>query len=60
MRRAAISIPSDIAEGEARKSTAEFVQVLSVSKAGGIGDPIDCECGELGFCAEAGGPNALA
>lgn len=29
MRRAAVSIPSNIAEGQARKSTREFVQFIS-------------------------------
>lgn len=33
MRRAAISIPSNIAEGQSRNSTKEFTQFLSVSKA---------------------------
>jgi hypothetical protein len=29
MRRAAVSIPSNIAEGQARRTTAEFIQCLS-------------------------------
>ena len=32
MRRAAVSIPSNIAEGQTRRSTAEFVQFISVAE----------------------------
>jgi len=32
MRRAAVSVPSNLAEGQARKSTAEFVQFISHSE----------------------------
>lgn len=32
MRRAAVSIPSNIAEGQQRKSTKEFINFLSIAK----------------------------
>lgn len=32
MRRAAVSIPSNIAEGQARKSTKEFIHFLSIAQ----------------------------
>ena len=32
MRRAAVSIPSNIAEGQARNSTKEFIQFLSIAQ----------------------------
>ena len=50
MRRAAVSIPSNIAEGQARKSTREFVQFIS--NAEGSAAELDTQavlCVELGF-----------
>jgi len=51
MRRAAVSIPSNIAEGQARKTTAEFVQFLS--QAEGSAAELDTQfvlAVELGYC----------
>ncbi len=52
MRRAAVSIPSNIAEGQARHTTKEFIQFLSHSE----GSLAELETQlivslELGFCA---------
>ena len=54
MRRAAVSIPSNIAEGQARHTTQEFVQF--VSHAEGSVAELDTQlilALELGFCPEA-------
>jgi len=54
MRRAAISIPSNIAEGQARKSRAEFVQFLSHAE-GSVAE-LDTQLilsVELGYCSES-------
>ena len=56
MRRAAVSIPSNIAEGQARRTTGEFVQFLSHAE-GSLAE-LDTQMRvstELGFC---GGPMA--
>jgi len=55
MRRASVSVPSNIAEGQARRSTAEFSQFLSISQ----GSLAELETQlivsiELGFCSHAG------
>src|SRR6266480_4493923 len=51
MRRAAVSIPSNIAEGQARRTTGEFVQFIS--NAEGSCAELDTQLilsMELGFC----------
>jgi four helix bundle protein len=53
MRRAAVSIPSNIAEGQARHTTGEFVQFISHAE----GSLAELETqlrlsAELGFCLE--------
>jgi four helix bundle protein len=58
MRRAAVSIPSNIAEGQARHTTGEFVQFISHAE----GSVAELETQiilavELGFCAK---PQVLA
>jgi four helix bundle protein len=57
MRRAAVSIPSNIAEGQARRTTGEFVQFISNAE----GSSAELETQlilsvELGFCEK---PKAL-
>jgi four helix bundle protein len=54
MRRAAVSVPSNIAEGQARRGTYEFLQFLSV--AGGSLAELEtqiCLSVELGFTQQA-------
>jgi four helix bundle protein len=53
MRRAAVSIPSNIAEGQARHSTGEYIQFLSHAE-GSVAE-LNTQlilCGELGFCSK--------
>jgi four helix bundle protein len=52
MRRAAVSIPSNIAEGQARNTTGEFIQFLAIAQ----GSLAELEtqlivATELGFCS---------
>ena len=54
MRRAAVSIPSNIAEGQARNTTGEFVQFLSHAE--GSAAELDTQLRlaiELEFCSTA-------
>ena len=53
MRRAAVSIPSNVAEGQARRTTLEFVQFVYHAEelSGGAGHAIDTGTG-TGFCSE--------
>ena len=60
MRRAAVSVPSNIAEGQARHSTGEFIQFVSHAE----GSVAELETQliiavELGYCAEADVRQAL-
>lgn len=51
MRRAAVSIPSNIAEGQARHTTGEFVQFISIAE-GSVAE-LDTQlvlCGNFGYC----------
>jgi four helix bundle protein len=56
MRRAAVSVPSNIAEGQARRTTGEFIQFISNAE-GSVAE-LDTQvtlCEQLGYCgAEAG------
>jgi four helix bundle protein len=54
MRRAAVSIPSNLAEGQARHTTGEFVQFISHAE--GSSAELDTQlilAVELGFCRKA-------
>lgn len=54
MRRAAVSIPSNIAEGQARATPGEFVQFISYAE--GSAGELDTQfvlSVELGFCAKS-------
>jgi four helix bundle protein len=54
IRRAAVSIPSNIAEGQARRTTGEFIQAISHAE-GSVAE-VDTQliiARELGFCGES-------
>jgi four helix bundle protein len=60
MRRSAVSIPSNIAEGQARHTTGEFIQFISHAE-GSVAE-LDTQLilsGELGFCNSSGSVPAL-
>lgn len=60
MRRAAVSIPSNLAEGQARRTTGEFVQFISHAE--GSTAELDTQLTlsmELGFCSETVAAEAL-
>jgi four helix bundle protein len=61
MRRAAVSIPSNLAEGHARHTTKEYV--LFVSNAEGSAAELQtqiCIAIELGYCGEGGADVVIA
>ncbi len=61
MRRAAVSIPSNIAEGQARHTTGEFIQFISHAE-GSLAE-VDTQLilsNELNFCTEHDGASAFA
>lgn len=52
MRRAAVSIPSNIAEGQARNTTGEFVQFISHAEGSAAEVDIQLRLSiELGYCS---------
>ena len=54
MRRSAVSVPSNIAEGQARRSTSEFLQFLSIAE-GSLAE-LDTQlslCVEMGFAQQS-------
>jgi len=61
MRRAAVSLPSNIAEGQARQGRKEFVQFLS--HAGGSLAELDTQltlAADLGYCGQSGVKETVA
>ena len=60
MRRAAVSIPSNLAEGQARRTTGEFIQFISHAE--GSTAELDTQLTlsiELGFCSTSDAAEAL-
>src|SRR6266699_6703298 len=60
IRRAAVSIPTNLAEGQARHTTGEFIQFISHAE----GSPAELDTQlylavELGFCAPADASRSL-
>ena len=54
MRRAAVSIPSNIAEGQARRSTGEFIQFISNAEGSVAELETQLEiASDLGYCTVA-------
>ena len=61
MRRAAVSIPSNIAEGQARHSTGEFVQFISHAEGSLAESQTQLRLSvDLGFCEETEAHETLA
>ena len=61
MQRAAVSVPSNIAEGQSRASTKEFVQFLSIAKASNA--EVETQiliCNRLEFLSEEDTGNAMS
>jgi four helix bundle protein len=54
MRRAAVSIPSNIAEGQARHTTKEFIQFISLAEGSVAELETQLILGvDLGYCAQS-------
>ena len=61
MRRAVVSIPSNISEGQARNSTKEFVNFLSIAKGSNAELQTQCLiCSRLSYIPESELQTALA